>query len=258
MCHASGSRGMTRAARPTFLFLLSIRIAMTQDELKQLVGRAAADYVRAHVPAGGIVGVGTGSTANCFIDALALDKARYAGAVSSSEATTQRLLQHGIKVFDLNEVEALSVYVDGADEINHAGHMIKGGGGALTREKIVASVAHEFVCIADASKQVELLGHFPLPIEVVPMAQAAVGRQVVALGGTPVLRLRAGGTPYLTDNGNCILDVQGLQIADACALETQVNNWPGVVTVGLFALRGADLCLLGSEHGVARLNYPGA
>jgi ribose 5-phosphate isomerase A len=229
---------------------------MTQDELKQLVGRAAADHVRAHVPAGSIIGVGTGSTANCFIDALALDKDRYAGAVSSSEATTQRLQQHGIKVFDLNDVEALSVYVDGADEINHAGHMIKGGGGALTREKIVASVAQEFVCIADASKQVELMGRFPLPVEVVPMARAAIGRRLKVLGGEPVLRLRADGTPYVTDNGNQILDVKGLQIADTLGLEAQINNWPGVVTVGLFAQRGADLCLLGTEHGVARINYP--
>jgi len=231
---------------------------MTQDELKQLVGRAAADLVRAHVPAGSIVGVGTGSTANCFIDALALDKSHYRGAVSSSEATTLRLHRHGITVFDLNDVDELSMYVDGADEINHAGHMIKGGGGALTREKIVASVAKQFVCIADASKQVEVMGRFPLPVEVVPMARAAVSRRLKALGGEPVLRVHADGAVYITDNGNEILDVKGLQITDPVALEVQVNSWPGVVTIGLFAQRGADLCLLGTEHGVARIDYPRA
>ena len=231
---------------------------MTQDELKQLVGRAAADLVRAHVPAGSIVGVGTGSTANCFIDALALDKSHYRGAVSSSEATTLRLHRHGITVFDLNDVDELSMYVDGADEINDAGHMIKGGGGALTREKIVASVAKQFVCIADASKQVEVMGRFPLPVEVVPMARAAVSRRLKALGGEPVLRVHADGAVYITDNGNEILDVKGLQITDPVALEVQVNSWPGVVTIGLFAQRGADLCLLGTEHGVARIDYPRA
>jgi len=231
---------------------------MTQDELKQLVGRAAADLVRAHVPAGSIVGVGTGSTANCFIDALALDKSHYRGAVSSSEATTLRLHRHGITVFNLNDVDELSMYVDGADEINHAGHMIKGGGGALTREKIVASVAKQFVCIADVSKQVEVMGRFPLPVEVVPMARAAVSRRLKALGGEPVLRVHADGAVYITDNGNEILDVKGLQITDPVALEVQVNSWPGVVTIGLFAQRGADLCLLGTEHGVARIDYPRA
>ena len=231
---------------------------MTQDELKQLVGRAAADLVRAHVPAGSIIGVGTGSTANCFIDALALDKSHYRGAVSSSEATTLRLHRHGITVFNLNDVDELSMYVDGADEINHAGHMIKGGGGALTREKIVASVAKQFVCIADASKQVEVMGRFPLPVEVVPMARAAVSRRLKALGGEPVLRVHADGAVYITDNGNEILDVKGLQITDPVALEVQVNSWPGVVTIGLFAQRGADLCLLGTEHGVARIDYPRA
>jgi len=231
---------------------------MTQDELKQLVGRVAADLVRAHVPAGSIIGVGTGSTANCFIDALAPDKSHYRGAVSSSEATTQRLHRHGIAVFDLNDVDELSMYVDGADEINHAGHMIKGGGGALTREKIVASVAKQFVCIADASKQVEVMGRFPLPVEVVPMARAAVSRRLKALGGEPVLRVHADNAVYITDNGNEILDVKGLQITDPVALEVQINSWPGVVTVGLFAQRGADLCLLGTEHGVARIDYPSA
>jgi ribose 5-phosphate isomerase A len=228
---------------------------MTQDELKQWVGRAAADYVRAQVPEGAIIGVGTGSTANCFIDALAQDKARYRGAVSSSEASTARLRGHGIEVLDLNDVESLSVYVDGADEINAAGHMIKGGGGALTREKIVASVATQFVCIADASKVVDAMGRFPLPVEVVPMARAVVARRLAKLGGEPVLRLKADGSTYLTDNGNPIIDAKGLRITDAIGLEREINGWPGVVTVGLFAERGADLCLLGTEHGVQRIDY---
>jgi ribose 5-phosphate isomerase A len=228
---------------------------MTQDELKQLVGRAAAAYVRAQVPEGAVVGVGTGSTANCFIDALAADKARYRGAVSSSEATTTRLKAHGIAVFDLNDVEALSVYVDGADEINASGHMIKGGGGALTREKIVASLADQFVCIADASKLVDVMGRFPLPVEVIPMARTVVGRQLAALGGQQSVRTKADGSPYITDNGNQIIDVTGLHIVDPVALETQINGWPGVVTVGLFACRGANVCLLGTEHGVQRIDY---
>jgi len=228
---------------------------MTQDELKQLVGEAAAEYVHAHVPEGAVIGVGTGSTANCFIDALAAHKGRYRGAVSSSLATTARLQSHGIKVFDLNDVEGLPVYVDGADEIDAGGAMIKGGGGALTREKIVASVADVFVCIADASKRVDVLGTFPLPIEVVPMARTAIGRRVTALGAVPVLRVQKDGSPYITDNGNEILDVKGLSITDPLALEATINAWPGVVTVGLFAARGADLCLLGAESGVERIEY---
>lgn len=228
---------------------------MTQDELKQLVGQAAADYVNANVPEGAMIGVGTGSTANCFIDALAATKHRYRGAVSSSVATTARLQQHGIKVFDLNEIESLPVYVDGADEIDHRGAMIKGGGGALTREKIVASVADVFVCIADASKRVDVLGQFPLPIEVVPMARTAIGRRVAAIGGVPVLRVAKDGTPFITDNGKEILDVKGLAISDPCGLEAVINAWPGVVTVGLFAQRGADLCLLGTETGVQTITY---
>ncbi|CAM2172882.1 ribose-5-phosphate isomerase A [Paraburkholderia sacchari] len=228
---------------------------MTQDELKKLVGQAAADYVNAHVPEGAVIGVGTGSTANCFIDALAASKGRYRGAVSSSVATTARLEAHGFKIFDLNEIESLPVYVDGADEIDASGAMIKGGGGALTREKIVASVSEVFVCIADASKRVGVLGQFPLPIEVVPMARTAIGRRVMALGGVPVLRVQKDGAPYITDNGNEILDVKGLSISDPRALEAQVNAWPGVVTVGLFAARGADLCLLGGESGVERIDY---
>jgi ribose 5-phosphate isomerase A len=229
---------------------------MTQDELKRLVGEAAADHVNATVPEGVVIGVGTGSTANCFIDALAKSKDRYRGAVSSSLATTARLQSHGFRVLDLNEIEALTVYVDGADEIDASGAMIKGGGGALTREKIVASVAEVFVCIADASKRVDVLGHFPLPIEVVPMARTAIGRRVAELGGVPVLRVQKDGSPYLTDNGNEILDVKGLHISDPRALEAQINAWPGVVTVGLFAARGADLCLLGTEAGVERLEWP--
>ncbi|WP_042299115.1 ribose-5-phosphate isomerase RpiA [Paraburkholderia kururiensis] len=228
---------------------------MTQDELKQLVGQAAADYVNANVPEGTVIGVGTGSTANCFIDALAATKHRYRGAVSSSVATTARLQQHGIKVFDLNEIESLPVYVDGADEIDHGGAMIKGGGGALTREKIVASVADVFVCIADASKRVDVLGQFPLPIEVMPMARTAIGRRVAAIGGVPVLRVAKDGTPFITDNGKEILDVKGLAISDPCGLEAVINAWPGVVTVGLFAQRGADLCLLGTETGVETITY---
>jgi ribose 5-phosphate isomerase A len=229
---------------------------MTQDELKQLVGQAAADYVNANVPQGAVIGVGTGSTANCFIDAIAANKDRYLGAVSSSVATTARLQSHGFRIFDLNDIESLPVYVDGADEIDAQGAMIKGGGGALTREKIVASVADVFVCIADASKRVDFLGQFPLPVEVVPMARTAIGRRVSALGGVPVLRVQKDGSPYITDNGNEILDVKGLRITEPRTFEAHVNAWPGVVTVGLFAARGADLCLLGAESGVERIDYP--
>lgn len=229
---------------------------MTQDELKRLVGQAAADYVTQNVPEGAIIGVGTGSTANCFIDALAAVKSRYRGAVSSSVATTERLKAHGIRVFDLNEIDGLQVYVDGADEIDASGAMIKGGGGALTREKIVASVAETFVCIADGSKRVPLLCQFPLPVEVVPMARTAIGRRAAALGAVPVLRVKADGAPYVTDNGNEILDLKGLRIADPRALEADINSWPGVVTVGLFAQRGADLCLLGTPEGVETVIYP--
>jgi ribose 5-phosphate isomerase A len=228
---------------------------MTQDELKQLVGQAAADYVIANVPEGAVIGVGTGSTANCFIDALAAHKSRFRGAVSSSVATTARLQSHGIKVFDLNDVESLPVYVDGADEIDHGGAMIKGGGGALTREKIVASVSEKFVCIADASKVVDVLGQFPLPIEVVPMARTAIGRRVTALGGVPIVRVTKDGSPYITDNGNEIIDVKGLRISDPRTLEMHVNAWPGVVTVGLFAGRGANLCMLGTDTGVQTIAY---
>jgi ribose 5-phosphate isomerase A len=228
---------------------------MTQDELKRLVGQAAVDYVNAHTPEGSVIGVGTGSTANCFIDALAAHKNRYLGAVSSSVATTARLQQHGIRVFDLNEIESLPIYVDGADEIDPRGAMIKGGGGALTREKIVASVSEVFLCIADQSKRVEVLGRFPLPVEVVPMARTAIGRRIMDLGGVPVLRVCQDGTPYVTDNGNEIIDVKGLEIRDPLGLEATINGWPGVVTVGLFAARGANLCLLGAEQGVETIFY---
>ncbi|MDF3837039.1 ribose-5-phosphate isomerase RpiA [Cupriavidus basilensis] len=228
---------------------------MTQDELKALVAQAAADYVEKEVPAGAVLGVGTGSTANLFIDAVAAFKERFAGAVSSSEASTRRLQQHGFKVLDLNEVDEIPVYVDGADEIDASGAMIKGGGGALTREKIVASVAKRFVCIADGSKLVAAMGAFPLPVEVIPMARAAVARKLAALGGQPRLRMTKEGGIYKTDNGNVILDVAGLKITDPKGLEEIIDHVPGVVTVGLFALRGADVLLLGTSDGVTRSDY---
>jgi ribose 5-phosphate isomerase A len=218
---------------------------MTQDELKRAVAQAAADYVGKHVVAGSIIGVGTGSTANFFIDALAPLKDRYKGAVASSEATRARLEGHGILIFDLNEVDDIPVYVDGADEIDAGLNMIKGGGGALTREKIIAAVARTFVCICDASKLVDTMGKFPLPVEVIPMASAHVARELVKLGGTPVLR-----EGFITDNGNAILDVHGLAISDPKGLETQINQITGVVTNGLFAVRPANLLLLGTSEGV--------
>ena len=223
---------------------------MTQDELKALVGQAALKYV---VP-GEIVGVGTGSTVNKFIDALATMKDQIKGAVSSSEASTVRLKALGIPVFDSNEVENLSVYIDGADEIDHQGHMVKGGGAALTREKIVAAQSKQFVCIADESKLVDALGAFPLPVEVIPMATARVMRQFVAMGGSAVVRLKDG-QPLVTDNGQHIVDVKGLKITDPVAFETEVSQWPGVVTVGVFALQKAQVCLLGTSAGVKTLNF---
>ncbi len=213
---------------------------MTQDELKQAVALAAIDQVR-----GGIIGVGTGSTANYFIDALAAIKGRIDGAVASSEATATRLKNHGIPVVDLNSAGELEIYVDGADEITKHFAMIKGGGGALTREKIVAACSKKFICIADASKLVDVLGQFPLPVEVIPMAQSYVAREIVKLGGQP--RLREG---FTTDNGNVILDVYGLSIVDPVSLETTLNQLVGVVTNGLFARRGADVLLLGTPDGV--------
>jgi len=218
---------------------------MTQDELKQAVAQAAADYVAQNAPAGSIIGVGTGSTANFFIDALAPLKDKYKAAVASSEATRQRLEGHGFTVLDLNEVDSIPVYVDGADEIDAGLNMIKGGGGALTREKIVAAVAQTFVCICDASKLVDTMGKFPLPVEVIPMARAHVARELAKLGGTPVLR--AG---FVTDNGNQILDVKGLHITDPKGLEAQINQITGIVTNGLFAMRPANVLLLGGAEGV--------
>lgn len=225
---------------------------MTQDELKQAVARAAIDYV----VDGEIIGVGTGSTANFFIDELAKIKHRIKGTVASSEATAARLAGHGIAVFDLNDVESIAVYIDGADEITASGAMIKGGGAALTREKIVASVAKQFVCIADGSKLVDVMGKFPLPVEVIPMARAAVARQLSALGGTPTLRLKPGtDEAFVTDNGGYLLDVSGLSITEPKALEAQINQIVGVIAVGLFAARGANVCLLGTAEGVKTLKF---
>jgi ribose 5-phosphate isomerase A len=219
---------------------------MTQDESKTLVGQAALEFV---VP-GSVVGVGTGSTVNKFIDALASMKERIAGAVSSSAQSTARLQALGIRVFDANEVERIPVYIDGADEIDGHGCMIKGGGAALTREKIVADLAERFVCIADESKRVAVLGKFALPVEVIAMAHEQVARRFRALGGRPVLR--AG---VLTDNGHPLLDVHGLSIADPLAMETEINQWPGVVAVGIFARHRARVCLLGTSSGVQRLRF---
>lgn len=225
---------------------------MTQDELKQAVARAAIDYV----VDGEIIGVGTGSTANFFIDELARIKDRIKGTVASSEGTAARLRGHGIPVFDMNEVESIAVYIDGADEINAAGAMIKGGGAALTREKIVASISQKFVCIADGSKLVETMGKFPLPVEVIPMARAAVMRKLASLGGQPRLRTKAGSDEaFITDNGGEIIDVAGLSITDPVALENQINQIVGVIAVGLFAQRGANVCLLGTAEGVKTLSF---
>ncbi|MGI9218397.1 MAG: ribose-5-phosphate isomerase RpiA [Hydrogenophaga sp.] len=223
---------------------------MTQDELKALVGQAALQYVTP----GEIVGVGTGSTVNKFIDALASMKDQIQGAVSSSVASTARLQALGIPVFEANDVAELSVYIDGADEIDASGYMVKGGGAALTREKIVAAQSRRFVCIADESKMVKHLGAFPLPVEVIPMATARVARQFAAMGGKATVRLKDG-QPLVTDNGQHILDVTGLQVADPLAFESQVNQWPGVVTVGVFAYQKAHVCLLGTSTGVKTLNF---
>ena len=220
---------------------------MTNDELKQAVAIAAI----AHVVDGAIIGVGTGSTANFFIDELGRAPSRIAGAVASSERTAERLARHGIRIIDLNELTELSVYVDGADEITAGLAMIKGGGGALTREKIVAACARKFVCIADESKLVPVLGRFPLPVEVIPMARGHVARELVKLGGQP--RLREG---FITDNGNVILDVAGLSIDNPAVLEAAINNIVGVVTNGLFAMRGADVLLLGTPSGVKSMMRP--
>jgi ribose 5-phosphate isomerase A len=215
----------------------------TQDELKQQVAKKAVEYVKS-----GIIGVGTGSTANYFIEELAKVKHKIDGAVASSEATAQRLRGHGIEVFDLNSVNGMDIYVDGADEVTEHFHMLKGGGGALTREKIVAACADKFICIVDASKLVPVMGKFPLPVEVLPMARSYVARELVKLGGQPILR------DFTTDNGNVILDVHGLTILDPVALETRINQIVGVVTNGLFAARCADVVLLATQDGVKTLS----
>jgi ribose 5-phosphate isomerase A len=219
---------------------------MTQDELKAMVGRAALQYVTP----GQVVGVGTGSTVNHFIDALAGIKAQVAGAVSSSEQSSQRLRDAGIAVLDSNRLTGIAVYIDGADEIDPSGCMIKGGGGALTREKIVADLAEKFICIVDQSKQVAALGKFALPVEVIPMAAAQITRRLEALGASVVPRAQT-----VTDNGCLILDAHGLVITDPTALEAQINQWPGVVTVGLFARHRANLCLVGTAHGVKTIRF---
>ncbi len=219
-------------------------MALTQDEMKQAVAEAALEYVES----GMIVGIGTGSTANFFIDGLARMKGKIEGTVASSEASAERLRGHGIEVFDLNAVGNIPLYVDGADESNKYLHLIKGGGGALTREKIVAGAAEKFICIADESKLVDCLGAFPLPIEVIPMARSFVARQMVKLGGEPVYR-----DGFVTDNGNIILDIHHLEIMEPCKLEAEINNIPGVVTNGLFAIRPADVLLLGGQDGVKTL-----
>lgn len=224
---------------------------MSQDALKKAVAKAAVAHIKPHLTDKSIIGVGTGSTANMFIDALAPLKAHFDGAVASSEATAQRLKQHGIPVYDLNSVPELEFYIDGADEANERLELIKGGGAALTREKIVAAVAKTFICIADESKMVDILGRFPLPVEVIPMARSHVARELVKLGGDPVYR-----EGVVTDNGNIILDVHNMQIAVPTQLEEQINQITGVVTNGLFALRPADMLLLGTSSGVRSIPRP--
>ena len=225
---------------------------MTQDELKKAVAKAAVDYIAPRLESDSIIGVGTGSTANFFIDMLAELKQEFDGAVASSEATAERLKSHGIPVYDLNSAGELEFYVDGADETNDRLELIKGGGGALTREKIVAEVAKTFICIADESKKVKVLGSFPLPVEVIPMARSHVGREIVKLGGDPVYR-----EGFVTDNGNIILDIHNLDISRPIQIEEKLNNIVGVVTNGLFARRPADLLLLGTSDGVQSIPRKG-
>ena len=236
---------------------------MNQDQLKQLVGEAARDEVL-KLPAGQVLGIGTGSTANYFIDALAPHREHFLGTVSSSNATTERLLKHGFKVLDPNEVDKLPAYVDGADEIDPAGHMIKGGGGALTREKIIASMAQQFICICDASKQVPILGNFSLPVEIIPVSRGIVTQELAKLGGKASLRVakntradlgQTPSEPFVTDNGAWILDVAGLQITNPLALEAQINQIAGVITVGLFAKEKADILLVSNASGVSRIAF---
>lgn len=236
---------------------------MNQDQLKQMVGEAAKDEVL-KLPAGQILGIGTGSTANCFIDALAPYKEHFVGTVSSSNATTERLLKHGFKVLDPNLVQSLPAYVDGADEIDPSGNMIKGGGGALTREKIIASMAKQFICICDSSKQVAILGNFALPVEIIPLARGVVTKELERLGGKVTLRLakstradlnQTPSEPFVTDNGGWILDIAGLTITDPVKLESQINQIAGVITVGLFAKEKADVLLVSNATGVSRLTF---
>jgi ribose 5-phosphate isomerase A len=226
---------------------------MNQDQLKQMVGEAARDEVLKLAP-GQILGIGTGSTVNCFIDALAPHRDHFAGTISSSNATTERLLKHGFKVLNPNDVGSLPAYVDGADEIDPAGHMIKGGGGALTREKIIASMAKQFICICDSSKQVPVLGNFALPVEIISLAQGVVTRELEKLGGQVSLRLaKAAQEPFVTDNGGWILDVAGLQITDPKNMESRINQIAGVITVGLFAKEKAHILLVSNAAGVERI-----
>lgn len=226
---------------------------LTQDELKRNVAAAAAEYALTCLQADSVLGVGTGSTVDYFIDAIAAHKNRFRAAVSSSERSTKRLQALGVTVLDLNEVTEMPIYVDGADEIDHDMNMIKGGGGALTREKIVASVADRYICIVDESKVVQRLGAFPLPVEVIPMARAVVERRLRAMGGRPVLR-----EGFITDNGGLILDVAGLDIADPAGMESRINDIPGVVACGLFAISGADLALVSTQQGVRCMEGGGA
>lgn len=239
----------THAQNPD-LTAIAVPPELTQEQLKTLVGQAALKYV---VP-GQIIGVGTGSTVNKFIEALGSIKDQIKGAVSSSVASTERLKALGIKVFDSNDVDRLAVYIDGADEIDGHGNMIKGGGAALTREKIVAAQSDKFVCIADASKRVAVLGAFPLPVEIIPMAAKRITTQFLAKGGVASIR-QINGAPLVTDNGQYILDVVGLRIADPLAFEAEISQWPGVVTVGVFAYQRAQVCLLGTAQGVETLTY---
>ncbi|HAT39261.1 ribose-5-phosphate isomerase RpiA [Polynucleobacter necessarius] len=234
---------------------------MNQDQLKQMVGEAARDEVL-KLPSGQVLGVGTGSTANCFIDALAPHKEHFSGTVSSSNATTECLLKHGFKVLDPNDVQVLPAYVDGADEIDLAGYMIKGGGGALTREKIIAAMAQQFICICDSSKQVPVLGNFALPVEIIPLARGVVSRELEKFGGKVGLRLaknirtdlnQTPSEPFVTDNGGWILDVAGLQISDPLTMEAQINQIAGVITVGLFAKEKANILLVSNVSDVERI-----
>ena len=236
----------------------------TQDQLKAMVAEAAKDEVLKNMAPGGILGVGTGSTANLFIDAIAPHRAHFAGVVSSSQASTERLQKHGFKVLDSNSVPSLPMYVDGADEIDPAGHMIKGGGGALTREKIIASMAKQFICICDSSKQVSVLGNFALPVEIIPLSRGIVTQELTKLGGTVTLRMaketrsdlgQTPSQPYVTDNGGWILDVAGLKISNPLALESQINQIAGVITVGLFAKEKANILLVSNASGVSRITF---